>query len=159
MVDGMETYISRIADGVYRLELESGPVDIQVPDADDQIGLDYFTKELCIIGAIWKRKVNLVESFSYGDLWVLFKIAKNLRKYNESAANEWCIRVLGGISSIRDLIKKALKSINCQDYGYASDLLKEVEHLSQTIDTYSVVVFDVYESKEEMVRRLGLDEE
>ena len=147
----MIEYISKVKDGVYRVELENGPVDIFVRRKKDWRTIDKLIQDI-------KGGIHVIDGQTFIAThvqWDVFDIAKVLRDYDEKAANEWCAREFGGL---RGLIDLALRNINSQFYGVAGDLLNEIEELSFTTDKLPVVAFAVFDSEEECDDFLAGDE-
>lgn len=151
----MIKYLRKIASGVYRIELESDPVEITVSEPQDQEKMDQLLDDS-------HDDVVTVDGETFVSpevFWKPFEVADILRNYDESAANEWCAREFGGLSR---LLKRVMAEINSQFYGTAADLLNEIEKLSYTMDQLPCIisaVFDTEEECEEFLRALGGDEE
>jgi len=151
----MIKYLRKIASGVYRIELESDPVEITVSEPQDQEKMDQLLDDS-------HDDVVTVDAETFVSpevFWKPFEVADILRNYDESAANEWCAREFGGLSR---LLKRVMAEINSQFYGTAADLLNEIEKLSYTMDQLPCIisaVFDTEEECEEFLRALGGDEE
>ena len=151
----MPKYLSKTASGVYRIELESGSVEITVSEQQDQETMDQLLDDS-------QDDVVTIDGDTFVSpavFWKPFEIADILRNYDESAANEWCAREFGGLSR---LLKRVMAEINSQFYGTAADLLNEIEKLSYTMDQLPCIisaVFDTEEEREEFLRALGGDED
>lgn len=151
----MIKYLRKIASGVYRIELESDPVEITVSEPQDQEKMDQLLDDS-------HDDVVTVDGETFVSpavFWKPFEIADILRNYDESAANKWCAREFGGLSR---LLKRVMGEINGQFYGTAADLLNEIEKLSYTMDQLPCIVsavFDTEEEREEFLRALGGDED
>ncbi len=151
----MTKYLSKTASGVYRIELESGPVEITVSEPQDQERMDQLLDDS-------HDDVVTVDGETFVSpevFWKPFEIADTLRKYDEPTANEWCAREFGGLSR---LLKRVMAEINSQFYGTAADLLNEIEKLSYTMTQLPCIVsavFDSEEERDEFLRALGGDED
>ena len=151
----MTKYLSKTASGVYRIELESGPVEITVSEPQDQERMDQLLDDS-------HDDVVTVDGETFVSpevFWKPFEIADTLRKYDEPTANEWCAREFGVLSR---LLKRVMAEINSQFYGTAADLLNEIEKLSYTMTQLPCIVsavFDSEEERDEFLRALGGDED
>ena len=147
----MIEYITKVKDGVYRVELENSPVDIFVRRKKDRQTIDKLIQDI-------KNGIIVIDGHSVMATnvpWCVFDIAKVLRDYDEKSANEWCAREFGGL---KGLVELALRHINSQFYGVAGDLLNEIEELSFTIEKRPVIAFAVFDSEEECDAYLAGDE-
>ena len=147
----MIEYISKVKDGVYRVELENGPVDIFVRRKKDRQTIDELIQDI-------KDGIHVIDGHTIIGShvqWDVFDIAKVLRDYDDKSANEWCAREFGGLKGLVDL---ALRFVNSQCYGVAGDLLNEIEELSFTTDKRPVIAFAVFDSEEECDDFLAGDE-
>lgn len=151
----MTKYIIKTASGVYRIELESGPVEITVSEQQDQETMDQLLDDS-------QDDVVTIDGDTFVSpavFWKPFEIADILRSYDESAANEWCAREFGGLSR---LLERVMGEINGQFFGTAADLLNEIEKLSYTMTQLPCIVsavFDSEEERDEFLRALGGDED
>ena len=151
----MTKYLSKTASGVYRIELESGPVEITVSEPQDQEKMDQLLDDS-------QDDVVTVAGDTFvtpAVFWKPFEIADILRNYEESAANEWCAREFGGLSR---LLERVIALMNSQLYAAAAELLNEIEKLSYTMDQLPCIasaVFDSEEECDEFFRTLGGDED
>ena len=150
----MIKYLSKIASGVYRIELESGPVEITVSEPQDQEKMDQLLDDSHDDVVIFNG-----ETFESPAVFRKpFRIADILRNYDESAANEWCVREFGGFNC---LLARVMNEINGQFYGTAADLLSEIEKLSYTMDQLPYIASAIFDSEEEcewFFRTLGRNE-
>ena len=138
----MPKYLSKTASGVYRIELESGSVEITVSEQQDQETLDQLLDDS-------QDDVETVDGETFVSpavFWKPFEIADILRNYDESAANEWCAREFGGFNC---LLARVMGEINGQFYGTAADLLNEIEKLSYTMDQLPYIASVIFDSEEE----------
>lgn len=147
----MIKYLSKTASGVYRIELESSPVEITVSEQQDQETMDQLLDDS-------QDDVVTVDGDTFvrpAVFWKPFEIADILRNYEESAANEWCAREFGGLSR---LLERVIALMNSQLYAAAAELLNEIEKLSYTMDQLPCIVsavFDTEEERDEFLLALG----
>lgn len=138
----MIKFISKVKDGVYRVELENGSVELFVRRKKDRKTIDELIQDI-------KNGIHVIEGHNVmapNVQWDVFDIAKVLRDYDDKSANEWCTREFGGLKGLVDL---ALRFVNSHCYGVAGDLINEIEELSFTTDQRPVIAFAVFDSDKE----------